>query len=119
MGYRININVVAAKAVDFTDVPGVSLLVYHEGEAFSIATEVTDANGWDFIRIDRAHWVQTDVNRIKIYFEKAGYIKGCVLAHYDGKVVDGQDVHNHSFDARILLVEAEPEVLPPPIVEVP
>lgn len=116
MGYYIDLNVVAQKATDYSDLSGVKLTVFHEGENFSIAIETTNENGTCYIGIDRYHWQENKTKRIKIFFEKAGYVSGCVKATYEGETENNAG-WLQTYTAHILLVEAEPEVIPPPIEE--
>lgn len=116
MGYKINVSVSCLKAVDYTVMSGVKLLVYHEGESLSILTMTSDDQGFDFQTVDRSHWQETEAKRIKAYAEKSGFVTCCVKAHYEGKIIDPYDVQVHNYFLEVLIIEAEPEVLPPPIL---
>lgn len=116
MGYKINIAINCEKAVDWTQLEGVTLLVYHEGESYSILTLISNASGYAFGSVDRAHWINAEVKRIKVYASKSGYAQAIVKANLEGSFVDASDVTNYSFSVTVLLDTVEPEVLPPPTV---
>lgn len=118
MGYKISIAINCEKAVDWSNVAGVNLLVYHEGESFSILTLTTDEHGYTFGSVDRAHWTETEVKRLKVYATKSGYINTVAKASLDGSFIDPNNTKNYSFFVTILLDTAEPEELPPPTVVV-
>jgi hypothetical protein len=115
MGYKVSANVNCYKCVDFSSLEGVKILVYLEGETYSVLTLTSDSNGWAYGTLDRSQYTQdAPPGRVKAYFTKDGYLKGCVKLVPGDTFVDVNNVTNHSYDVDILLVEDDVQILPPP-----
>lgn len=117
MGYQIGVNVNAMKASDFTNVGGVKVTVFLETENFSVMTMTTDSNGHAYDNLDRSQYAATEIARVQAYFEKDGYLKGCILLPSDASFVDGNGVKHHVLSGEPMLLTAPAEILPPPDME--
>lgn len=117
MGYQIALTVNCHRAEDLAALPGVTLRVFHEGENYSIMTLTSDQGGHAYENVDRSHWAQTEALRVTVYYSKAGYVGGVLIANRDGSFTDGNDVVNYSYECEPVLLAAAAEVLPPPDVE--
>lgn len=117
MGYQLGVNINAMKASDFSNLEGVSLQVYLEGENFSIMTLTTDNTGHVYENLDRSHYQETDIGRVQVYYSKPGYGPGCAMLVKDRDFLDGNSVKHYIVDVDLLLVASDTEILPPPTIE--